>query len=394
MTNRVILAEKSLKDFYTLGITSIFTLVAGLRLRGGIFRIPPDPGFDIIQQARPVTRISYFDISGSYMSITPRLIAKITAFFPVEFAAVIASICTLTIWVIVATICSLVIYRHSKSYFLAFICGLFCIANPAAGESSIGNYGNAIWQLFIAIVLVYSLVELVNKHATLVTIFTVILGLSHPWAILALMPLLGTYFKSDAKDRRLLKSICLVLILSFLIQISVFIATGDSARRSGITYWWTDMPLFWSFNLLFPPLLMLAVIILNVFIQVRNKKMGYLPTQLSITGLALSIVCYLQGGIADRYFVTPMTLAICASAVLFAKSFGSLHILPKSLFCIAIALVSVGSYRWFSASSYLNSGPTWHSEILRLRAECADSSLSRVSANLSLGSAELSCSDL
>jgi hypothetical protein len=356
-----------------VGLTVVFFFIGSARLRGGIFRMPPDPGFDILRQARPVTRFSFFDISGSYLSITPRIISKIAAFFPVDFSAVIATVSTLTIWSIAASICTMLIFKHTSSLITASICGFFCIANPAAAESSIGNYGNAIWQLFVVAVLIYSSAELIRKHTFAVSAFSIVLGLSHPWAIIALIPLLGTFMSSSPTDRQNIKVVIWFVITSFAAQVMVFIGTGDSATRTGVTYWWQDMPLFWSFNLLFPPLLMLLVTALTAFSQPRFAPHRQLPFQISAVGIAVAAICYLQGGIADRYFVAPMTLLV---------------------FVCSVLIIGVGSYRWFTASSYLNSGPTWHSEIERLRSDCETNDLDQIEAQLSIGAAELRCSDL
>ena len=377
-----------------VGLTVFFFFIGSARLRGGIFRIPPDPGFDILRQARPVSRFSFFDISGSYLSITPRFISKIAAFSPVEFSAIIATISTLTIWSITASICTMLVYKHTSSLFTAIICGFFCITTPAAGESSIGNYGNAIWQLFVVAVLIYSSAELIRKHTIAISVFSIVLGLSHPWAIIALIPLLGTFMSSSATNRRNTKVVIWFVIGSFVAQVMVFIGTGDSATRTGVTYWWQDMPLFWSFNLLFPPLLMLLVIALTVFSPPRFAPHRQLSFQIAAVGIVVAAVCYLQGGIADRYFVAPMTLAICSLGILYGQSIGRLRTLTRLIFVCSVLIVGVGSYRWFTASSYLNSGPTWHSEIERLRSDCESNNLDQIEAQLSIGTAELKCSDL
>lgn len=378
----------------SVGLTTVFFLIGLARLRGGIFRIPPDPGFDILRQARPVFRFSFFDISGSYLSIAPRIISKIAAFFPVELSAVIAATCTLIIWAVAATICTLGIHHQTSSVSTAVICGFLCVANPAAGESSIGNYGNAIWQMFIAAIIVYSSAELIRKYIVSISIFSVVLGLSHPWSIITLIPLLGAFASSSPIERRYLKRVIWLVAASFFIQLIVFIGTGDSAKRAGVTYWWTDMPLFWSFNLLFPPLLMFLVLFLSAFNQQRIALYRLLPVQIATAGLSVSAVCFIQGGIADRYFVAPMTLAICSAGILYEQSAGRLRIFTRLVFLCSILIVGIGSIKWFTAGTYLNSGPTWNSEIIRLNADCDSNQSDKVEAQLSIGTAELNCADL
>ena len=249
-----------------------FFTIAALRLRGGILRIPPDPGFDLLNQARPIGRFSFFDISGSYLSITPRIIGKISAFVPVEYAAIISSLFTLLLWSLSATITFFVIKQITKSMVVALLSGLVVVLNPAAGESSIGNYGNAIWQIYIVMSLVFSVAEFPKKFNIPVYLLALVGGLSHPWAVLTLIPLIGSMPNSSKQHRAVQKNLLLITLLTFGIQLAVFLGTGSSAARAGVTYWWANMPIFWSFNWLFPIALSISVILLNLIISNRQEK--------------------------------------------------------------------------------------------------------------------------
>jgi hypothetical protein len=375
-------------------LTLGFFAVATLRLRGGILRIPPDPGFDLLKQARPIWRLSFFDISGSYLSIIPRIIGKISAFAPVEYAAMISSLFTLLLWSLSATITYLAIKQITKTTVVALLCGLVVVLNPAAGESSIGNYGNAIWQIYIVMSLVFAVAEFPKKFNIPVYLLALVGGLSHPWAVLTLIPLIGSMPKSSKQHRAVQKNLLLITLLTFGIQIAVFLSTGSSAARAGVTYWWANMPIFWSFNWLFPIGLSISVILLNLIISNRQGKNRFTATYIALSALSVAIVCYLQGGIADRYFVAPMTLSICAAGVLATQLGLKWKWAPRLVFTAALVLVSVGSYKWFRASSYLNSGPTWYSEVIRIREACANQERVFLEAQLSLGTTEVSCDSL
>jgi hypothetical protein len=253
-------------------LTLGFFAVAALRLRGGILRIPPDPGFDLLKQARPVWRLSFFDISGSYLSIIPRIIGKISAIAPVEYAAMISSLFTLLLWSLSATITYLAIKQITKTTVVALLCGLVVVLNPAAGESSIGNYGNAIWQIYIVMSLVFAVAEFPKKFNIPVYLLSLVGGLSHPWAVLTLIPLIGSMPNSSKQHRAVQKNLLLITLLTFGIQLAVFLGTGSSAARAGVTYWWANMPIFWSFNWLFPIALSISVILLNLIISNRQEK--------------------------------------------------------------------------------------------------------------------------
>ena len=371
-----------------------FFTIAALRLRGGILRIPPDPGFDLLNQARPIGRFSFFDISGSYLSITPRIIGKISAFVPVEYAAIISSLFTLLLWSLSATITFFVIKQITKSMVVALLSGLVVVLNPAAGESSIGNYGNAIWQIYIVMSLVFSVAEFPKKFNIPVYLLALVGGLSHPWAVLTLIPLIGSMPNSSKQHRAVQKNLLLITLSTFGIQIAVFLGTGSSAARSGVTYWWENMPIFWSFNWLFPIALSVSVILLNLIISNQQEKNRFTATYIALSALSVATVCYLQGGIADRYFVAPMTLSVCAAGVLATQLGLRWKWVPRLVFTAALILVSVGSYKWFRASSYLNSGPTWYSEVIRIRDACSDQKTVFLEAQLSIGTTEVSCDSL
>jgi hypothetical protein len=277
---------------------------------------------------------------------------------------------------------------------VALLCGLVVVLNPAAGESSIGNYGNAIWQIYIVMSLIFAVAEFPKKFNTPVYLLALVGGLSHPWAVLTLIPLIGSMPNSSKQHRTVQKNLLLITLLTFGIQIAVFLSTGSSAARAGVTYWWANMPIFWSFNWLFPIALSISVILLNLIISNRQEKNRFSATYIALSALSVAIVCYLQGGIADRYFVAPMTLSICAAGVLATQLGLKLKWVPRLVFTAALVLVFVGSYKWFRASSYLNSGPTWYSEITRIREACIDPSIERLEAQLSIGTTEVSCESL
>jgi hypothetical protein len=72
-------------------------------------------------------------------------------------------------------------------------------------------------------------------------------------------------------------------------------------------------------------------------------------------------------------------------------------LLPKlsSIMFLSIALVfAFACFKWFGPSSYLNSGPTWQSEVTRLRAVCKENPTEIVQATLSAGVAEIRCKNL
>ena len=73
-----------------------------LRLQGGIFRIPPDPGYYMFDDARhaPFWKIFSYNAWEGYISVIPRITATFAVLFPLTQTALIASLVTITIWVL------------------------------------------------------------------------------------------------------------------------------------------------------------------------------------------------------------------------------------------------------------------------------------------------------
>jgi hypothetical protein len=169
---------------------------------------------------------------------------------------------------------------------------------------------------------------------------------------------------------------------------------GRGAVRDGITHWWSNPPIFWWFNWLAPIALAIFVAVIAIGVYKFGKSNSTMAVSLAITSFAIGSVSWVQGGIADRYFVVPTVLSWCALVVLFVnvRTF-----LPKlsSLMFLPIAMVfAFACFKWFGPSSYLNSGPTWMSEVERLRVVCKEEPTEIVQATLSAGVAEIRCKNL
>ena len=76
------------------------------------------------------------------------------------------------------------------------------------------------------------------------------------------------------------------------------------------------------------------------------------------------------GGIADRYFVAPMTLSWLASALLLRQMTVTIPLVGKLLVVTALLLFLVPTVKWFRAGWYLTSGRTWSDQIYDARYFC------------------------
>ena len=78
--------------------------------------------------------------------------------------------------------------------------------------------------------------------------------------------------------------------------------------------------------------------------------------------------------------------------------FSDLHLkFPKISLVVLlpiILLLSLGAFKWFGPSSYIDSGPTWSSEVKRGRVECLKTDAENIELQLSVGTTEVPCIDL
>jgi len=265
---------------------------------------------------------------------------------------------------------------------------------PSASESSIGNFGNAKWQLFILAAVISATPSFYQRFKWPSILIFLVSGLSNPVAILTVIPLLPFLIGSRSKISRMPKVLLICASYSFAIQVFAFRASGARRVRSQIVRWkWGEYSTFWDFNFLFPLLLaavVMSVVLLKFF---TSRRIMLAPLSMAATATAVGVISYIQGGLADRYFVAPTVLSWLSLILLFHESSGVTRAIARTLLFATSTIFLIGSITWFQASSYLNSGPTWSSEINRVRIDCMNTESEWVDVALSLGSVEVRCED-
>ena len=375
----------------------IFGLVLSLRIRSALFRLPPDPGYYMFDDARHASFWKVFSYNSweGYISILPRLLAISTAPFSLAYTAIFASLITTLIWVLTGVTVFAVLRILTKSSLLALLGSAIVVLVPSASESSIGNFGNAKWQLFIltSVISVCPKFFVRFKKAS-ITVF-IVSGLSNPLAIVAIVPLLTAMKNKSSKNSRVSGILISCMAFTFALQVLAFRASGANRVRPQIVRWkWGEFSTFWDFNFLFPLLLAAVVIGISLLSYFLSREILWTPVNIAITSLAIVAISYIQGGLADRYFVAPTVLSWLSLILLFHESSGVTRAITRTLLFATSSIFLIGSITWFQASSYLNSGPTWSSEISRVRIECMQTGAEWIDVNLSLGSVEVRCSDL
>jgi hypothetical protein len=377
-----------------LALSALLGSIMLFRMRGAIFRLTPDASYDVFSEAKNHPFSSIFSFADGYLSILPRAMAHIIVIAPIEYTAFFSVMFTSLFWVIAGVIVAYCVKAEVKNTYWAVVAAIMVVLAPGARESSLGNIGNVRWQVFIMLALAGSSFAFVAKFPKTFLSIALVTGLSHPLAVLATIPILISFFNADARRQRS-RVVALVIVgCTFLIQASIHLRLGRGAVRDGITHWWSNPPIFWWFNWLAPLALAVFVVVVALVVKRLRGAVSMMAISLAITSFAIGSVSWIQGGIADRYFVVPTVLSWCALVVLFVDIQKSSPKLFGLVFYAISAVFFIACFKWFGPSSYLNSGPTWMSEVERLRVVCKEEPTEIVQATLSAGIAEIRCENL
>ena len=361
------------------------------RLRGSIFRLPADPGYYIFQGVRQDSFRNLFTLETDYIYFLERFAALIVVAFPIELTALFSSFITSLIWVSTAVTVSAITKQTTRSSLLSFGAGLMVVLVPAASESSIGNIK---WQVLIALTVVGSSTHLLATRKYLVWALALIAGFTHLLALIAAIPLLAGSFSLDKNVSKTSRVAFGLISASFICQFLVHYQTGNGLLREQKMYYWSGIPIFWLFNLVFPLALCGGVAFTAIALRRFTAERFPASFLISIAGLLLGLVSYVMGGIADRYFVAPTVLGWVALLLLFSDIRPKFPKLSLSVLVPIVLVLSLGAFKWFGPSSYINSGPTWSSEVERGRFECLNTGATTIELQLPIGTAEVPCVDL
>lgn len=386
--------QRSLLEYLLLAL--VFGLVLSLRIRSALFRLPPDPGYYMFDDARHASFWKVFSYNSweGYICILQRLIALSTKPFPLAYTAILASLITSLVWVFTGIGVFAVLRALTKSTSLALLGSAMVIFVPSAAESSVGNIGGVKWQLFILASMIAASPSFYERFKSSAILIFLVSGLSNPIAILTVIPLFPSLIGSRSKISRMPKILLICSSCIFAIQLLAFRASGAHTVRSQIVRWkFGQFSFFWNFNFLFP--LLLAAVVLSVVLLTffTSCRIMWAPLSVATTSLAVGLISYVQGGLADRYFVAPTVLSWLSLILLFHEASGVTRAVTRALLIATSSIFLIGSITWFQASSYLNSGPTWSSEISRIRIECMQTNAEWIDVNLSLGTVEIRCED-
>ena len=383
--------------YWILGSGLFYTLIIFARDWKAINRIGADTGYTYVPDAVNGNLSVLLKPFPEYFEISGRATAEIVALFPIRYHAIASSSVVNLIWVALALFILAMIYQETHNRVFAFGAGLVLIVIPHAMESSLGNIGMIKFPLTAAIAIAFCSSRAIIKYPKLITVITLLAGLSQPIIFVTALPLVWLLRSKDHDLRRKVTTLLTVVFATLIIQV-LKVGVGAAAKgRSGsrVMSLWPGMGLFWYSGIFFPILFCLLIIVVNSMSPFRNSKYNELRFMLCASTIALSASSYILGGIADRYFVAPMTLAwICGLLLLhdFIIAFNKLKIYALA---ISLIFVVVPIAKWFEAGWFLTTGPTWTSEVERGIKICATQPASEIELFVSPDSSTIvECSQL
>lgn len=350
----------------------VYTIVIFARDWRAIDRIGADTGYTYVPDAVKGNLSTLFKPFPEYFEISGRAAAEIVAIFPIRYHALASSTVVNFIWVALGLFICAVIFQETSDRVVSFLAGLVLIVTPHANESSLGNIGMIKFPLTAAVAVAFCSSRAIVKYPKLIALVALMAGLSQPILIVTLLPILWLLRSHDSSLRRKVLGLLVVVLGTFIAQLlKVGLSTAIKGRSgSSVKSLWPGMGLFWYSGIFFPTLFALFIFALNTVKPIRFSKFNQIRYFLGASTIALAVSCFVMGGIADRYFVAPMTLAsICG--ILFVVDF--VDIFKKIRFftiVIAFVVALVPIVHWFEAGWYLTSGPTWTSQIDRATKFC------------------------
>ena len=390
--------EKSISNRVWVFVSGfLYVLIIFARDWKAINRIGADTGYTYVPDAVNGNLSVLLKPFPEYFEISGRATAEIVALFPIRYHAIASSSVVNLVWVALALFIFAMIYQETNNRVLASGAGLVLIVIPHAMESSLGNIGMIKFPLTAAIAIAFCSSRAIIKYPKLITVVALLVGLSQPILFVTALPLVWFFWSQDRDLRRKVTTLLAVVFGTLIIQVLKVGVSAAARGRSGsrVMSLWPGMGLFWYSGIFFPILFCLIIIIVNSLRPFRNSRYNKLRFMLCASTIALSASSYVLGGIADRYFVAPMTLAwICGLLLLH-----DLIIVFKKLkiYALAISLmfVVVPVAKWFEAGWFLTTGPTWTSEVDRGREICATQLESEIELFVSPNSSAIvECSQL
>lgn len=375
------LNEKIFKRLWLVSFAVWGSTILFLRMTESIDRIPSDPGDDYFRTASLESLRSLFSKADNQLIVGIRLLSEIILIFPFRYQAISTNILVIGIWVMASTLIVQIIQLESSSKLISYIGGTLFLTAPAMSESQLGNIGGTRWALYGAIAVAISSPKFRSSHFRVLLGLIVVLGISHPLALVLLPGALHWMFFAPKAERQKGRIVFSVLVVCFLIQLitSGILSGAQIGRRNTAVFWpWDGAGAFWWFNWLFPPLLAFSCLCLQFSIGSRFSLRNTFPMLLALQSLSISITTYALAGIGDRYMIIPFALSGTSAFILLFELRYALRRFFAPILVLGIFFVLVPTIKWFPAGWYLTGQPSWRLQIDTATTRCKSDMSSEV----------------
>jgi hypothetical protein len=373
----------------------LLNTLALLRIRMSFDRMAPDPGFWFLQQVYEENFLHVFSNQDGFLHIAPRLCYEVVSLFPIEKQAVAGSVGMQLIFGSVATLVFFVLRIETRSFLLSLLGSLIVVTVPAAGESTVGNLGSVKWPLTILLVFVLSSQTTMRRFQKLSIACALLVGLSQPYSVLFILP--SIFKRFVARNALSFAKAEWCILLTTVVQLATWITSGVALQKYGEpTYFaWTGMGIFWYSVWLVPTLTGLFVLLLSYLNKRLPGSFFRFEVRLASSAVLLAVASYVQLGIKDSSAVAPQAVSLVA-LFLTVQGIGDWvgSNARRLLTAFFLVLVMIASLKWFNASWYLTSGPTWSSEIERTRSMCLQDGVDVVTIKQFMGDTTLDCAQV
>ena len=384
-------------SWWILATGFVYSIVIFARGWAAIDRIGADTGYTYVPDAVNENLWVLFKPFPEYFEISGRAAAELVAIFPIRYHAIASSAVVNFIWVGLGLFIYAIISQETHSKMLSSLAGLALIVTPHASESSIGNIGMIKFPLTAAVAIAFCSSRAIIKYPKMILVVALVAGLSQPILLVISLPLLWFLRSKDRELRQKVSNLLIVVCGTFIMQIfKVGLGKAVEGRSgSSVKSLWPGMGLFWYSGIFFPTIFVLSIMALDTFDLAQFRRFKQIRYFLCISTIALTVSCFILGGIADRYFVAPMTLAWICGILLIVDFIHEVKRLRVFAITTAIIFAAVPVAKWFGAGWYLTSGPTWTSQIDQAEESCIENPKVIIELRVSpSGYSEVTCSQL
>lgn len=338
-------------------------------LRGwrGLDRIPSDPNYGYFLSEK-----QFFDLffwTSPYLHFDSPLISSAVGILPIRLHALAANLTSHTILALCAVGIFLALKRLNIREWVGSLGGLVLVLSPWAAQSTLGNYGNNRWPIITTSLIVIAS-EVTRKQPSQWRVFlaAILVAIANPIAIVVTIPVAISILIRRSVSGRIAGLVTAPPVVVLCFNLVLTNGSGHSARVERL---WDGAGLFWSTGLLLPGLVAIAGIVILLLCKSERNELNIFGLSVFCSSIAISLLNYRLGGIADRYFVAPAALTgIGMVVVLFEVKLRWIIFRLAVLVAVGL-LVLIPSIKWFTVFPWLTSGPPWSEQVDDARQRCA-----------------------